>query len=274
MNAYTELMHAIERRSKFLAGPTACLLALLTLGVIAGCRPEAAVEPDGIDVQATPGEVDMASDSNTEERPEPSRDIPAELLEAPEVAAALEAAAQDAGVQLSDVTLLDVNEVTWPDSSLGCAEPGVSYLQVLTPGYRVVVWVDGRRAIYHTTRGAKTINVVPCDSARSKGLSIETLAGGMLGRITEDLRARVGEDVEITPLGLTLVPVPSLTCDDLQVGLPTADPSSAGSVSAMRLAVTEFKLQAGGAIHVYRAFEDEFLHCGQQGVDAEGNPTD
>lgn len=270
---------SIARPLRLRTGNAACL-ALLLLGLMAGCRPDGAgdaANPDGTDLLATPeGQegVEMTTDGESGEPPEPSRDIPIELLEAPEVAAALEAAARDAGVQLSDVSLLDVHEVTWPDSGLGCGEPGASYLQVLTPGFRVVIWAAGARVIYHTTRGAQSLNVVQCDNARSKGMSVETLAGGMLGRIMDDLRERVGEDVEIVPLGLNLVPVTSLTCDDLQVGLPTADPSSAGSISAMRLAVTEFKINAGGAIHVYRAYEDEFLHCGQHGVDAEGNPTD
>ncbi|NTU82248.1 MAG: hypothetical protein HGA45_23195 [Chloroflexales bacterium] len=29
--------------------------------------------------------------------------------------------------------------VEWPDSSLGCPQPGQSYLQVITPGYRVLL---------------------------------------------------------------------------------------------------------------------------------------
>lgn len=266
----------IERRPLSPASPAGLALGLcllLAAGLMAGCTRDADVEP-GVGGTGTPGEVEMASNGDSEERPGPSRDIPQALLDAPEVAAALEAAARDADVELDEVSLLDVNEVTWPDSGLGCGEPGVSYLQVLTPGYRVVAWADGRRVIYHTTRGAEALNVVPCDSARSKGMAVETLAGGMLGRIMDDLRGRVGDDVEILPLGLTLVPARTLTCDELQVGMPTADSAAAGPRDVMRLAITEFRLEANGAIHVYRAHEDEFLYCSRQGMDAEGNPTD
>ena len=35
--------------------------------------------------------------------------------------------------------------VTWPDSSLGCPSPGVSYTQALVDGLRVIVTVDGER---------------------------------------------------------------------------------------------------------------------------------
>lgn len=38
--------------------------------------------------------------------------------------------------------------VTWPDGSLGCPVPGEMYVQVLTPGYRLVFEVDGVRHDY------------------------------------------------------------------------------------------------------------------------------
>lgn len=42
-----------------------------------------------------------------------------------------------AGVDPSPLTTKGVEPVTWPDSSLGCRQPGIQYLQVLTPGYRI-----------------------------------------------------------------------------------------------------------------------------------------
>jgi hypothetical protein len=41
-------------------------------------------------------------------------------------------------------------EVTWPDSSLGCPEPGMMYAQVLTPGYRIKLQIGGKVYEYHT----------------------------------------------------------------------------------------------------------------------------
>jgi hypothetical protein len=43
-----------------------------------------------------------------------------------------------------------VEEVTWPDSSLGCPEPGMNYAQVLTPGYRIKLQSGGKVYEYHT----------------------------------------------------------------------------------------------------------------------------
>lgn len=51
--------------------------------------------------------------------------------------------AQDhTGVAASAMTVLRAESVTWPDGSLGCPEPGMSYTQALVPGYWVELSVD------------------------------------------------------------------------------------------------------------------------------------
>lgn len=57
-------------------------------------------------------------------------------------------AAREAGVPLGSVRVLASEAVTWPDSGLGCSRPDESTLQVLTPGYRVVLDAGGRRLEY------------------------------------------------------------------------------------------------------------------------------
>jgi hypothetical protein len=73
-------------------------------------------------------------------------------------------ARQDLAVQLSmkaeDITVTSVEAVEWRDSSLGCPRPGVNYLQVITPGYRITLAAQGRSYEYHTNR---TSRVVRCD---------------------------------------------------------------------------------------------------------------
>lgn len=57
-------------------------------------------------------------------------------------------AARQAGVQLNSVRVLESEAVTWPDSGLGCSGQGESTLQVLTPGYRVVLVAGDRQLEY------------------------------------------------------------------------------------------------------------------------------
>ena len=47
------------------------------------------------------------------------------------------------GTDPSGATVVKAEAVEWPDGSLGCPELGVMYMQVVTPGYQVVLGLDG-----------------------------------------------------------------------------------------------------------------------------------
>ena len=53
------------------------------------------------------------------------------------------------GVDPGELEVVSVEEVTWPDGSLGCPEPGMSYTQALVEGSKVVLGHDGRVYVYH-----------------------------------------------------------------------------------------------------------------------------
>jgi hypothetical protein len=55
------------------------------------------------------------------------------------------------GVPVDQITVVSSEEVTWPDSSLGCPEPGMMYAQVLTAGTRIVLSAGGRQYSYHSS---------------------------------------------------------------------------------------------------------------------------
>ncbi len=62
----------------------------------------------------------------------------------------------------SAVVLTRAEQVTWPDGSLGCPEPGRKYTQALVPGYRLVAKSAQGEFVYHAdSRG----NVVTCGPA-------------------------------------------------------------------------------------------------------------
>jgi hypothetical protein len=68
-----------------------------------------------------------------------------------------ELAVADLAAKLSvspDAITVKVLEPTdWPDAGLGCPQPGMMYGQVITPGYRIVLEVDGKSYEYHTGGG-------------------------------------------------------------------------------------------------------------------------
>ena len=53
---------------------------------------------------------------------------------------------------LEEITLIEFTEVEWSDSSMDCPEPGMSYLQVITPGYRIILQANGNSYEYHSNR--------------------------------------------------------------------------------------------------------------------------
>jgi len=57
------------------------------------------------------------------------------------------------GIDADEVEIVSVAAREFSDSSLGCPQPGMSYLQVITPGYRVLLEADGRRFDVRTSGG-------------------------------------------------------------------------------------------------------------------------
>ncbi|MGI5835677.1 MAG: hypothetical protein ACOX87_04185 [Chloroflexota bacterium] len=70
---------------------------------------------------------------------------------------AKEDAASRAGVPVSEVIVVRAEAVEWRDSSLGCPEPGKSYLQVITPGYSFTLRAGGNSYVYHTDRANRIV---------------------------------------------------------------------------------------------------------------------
>lgn len=58
------------------------------------------------------------------------------------------------GLERDIVLVGEIQEVTWPDMSLGCPEPGKMYAQMLTSGLKFTLKSGGRRFEYHTGSGA------------------------------------------------------------------------------------------------------------------------
>jgi hypothetical protein len=61
-------------------------------------------------------------------------EVPADLMDK-----ILADAAQRSGVAAASIVERVGQAVEWPDGSLGCPKPGVVYLQVIVPGYHVVL---------------------------------------------------------------------------------------------------------------------------------------
>ena len=66
------------------------------------------------------------------------------------------------GASQKDISILNSKKMDWPNLALGCPLKGHSYLQVITPGYRLKVLVNSRTYFVHT--GANS--VIICENKR------------------------------------------------------------------------------------------------------------
>ncbi|MFO7682477.1 MAG: hypothetical protein R6X34_20765 [Chloroflexota bacterium] len=114
---------------------------------------------------AYPAEADMADmpsgpgDGTPQEAPQPG---------VPDEAAAIaqqlsEDLASRLNLDITDVTLVSSAAVEWSDSSLGCPAEGFAYLQVITPGYQIILAANDQQYDYHTDLNG---NFVLCQKGR------------------------------------------------------------------------------------------------------------
>ena len=52
-------------------------------------------------------------------------------------------------LERSAIEVLGFEQVSWPDASLGCPQPGMQYRQVPVDGYRILLGAQGREYAYH-----------------------------------------------------------------------------------------------------------------------------
>ena len=69
--------------------------------------------------------------------------------------------AQRWSVQVAQIKAVETKAVVWPDTSLGCRQPGIAYTQILTPGYLVRLAYSGNEFEYHIDIHG---NIVYCEN--------------------------------------------------------------------------------------------------------------
>lgn len=77
--------------------------------------------------------------------PDQSAVLPIEVMQA-----VIDVVATQTGDEVATVTIISVEAVEWPDSFLGCPVEGSFAAQVITPGYRVIVQLEGEQLEIHT----------------------------------------------------------------------------------------------------------------------------
>lgn len=148
------------------------LVGALLLGTLSACGGGATPTPPSPAVSTAVSTTATASASVTtasglatvtvSRAATPSASVTRGTMDYPDVVrAALAQATTDLGVAPGQLTIVAVEARDWPDSSLGCPQPGRAYAQIVTPGYRVVVRANGQQYEYHTDRATMIVRCTP-----------------------------------------------------------------------------------------------------------------
>jgi hypothetical protein len=81
--------------------------------------------------------------------------------------------AQQLQLDLDQIEIVTVEEVEWPDACLGVYTADVMCAQVITPGYRVVLAVDGQQYEYHTNLDGSSVQLFSAPEANIGDLLID-----------------------------------------------------------------------------------------------------
>jgi hypothetical protein len=147
-----------------MARPAAALiLAIVTSGLVAACTATGgagtSTEPTG---SIRPGPSEPGRPTVPPSTVPVTGEVPEAVMDA--VRADLSART---GIDASGATVVTAEAVAWPDGSLGCPQPGVMYIQVVTPGYHVVLSLEGTTYDYRVAGEGSVIRL--CEGLKPAG---------------------------------------------------------------------------------------------------------
>lgn len=121
-------------------------LALVAAAQLVGCGNDAMSPPVSI---VAPAGADASDPLSLVSGGPAMNSAPRAAIEA-----ALADAARRTGRPVSALRVVEAMSVTWPDGSLGCAEPGVVYTMAPVRGFRIRIQADAEVLAYHGREGA------------------------------------------------------------------------------------------------------------------------
>lgn len=205
---------------------------------IAGCNQDATESTSSKGIAFVPGQ------GNAESLDAEQKDI-AQL--------AINTLAIHLGIAKDRVLVDTIRAVEWPDSSVGCPQPDEAYLQVITPGHKITLRVDGQIHVVHEARGHAFV----CVRAKAPGSVVtpqyELLFGDQLVFARRDLASRLGVTEDV----IKAASAEEVTWPDASMGCPEpGQPYAQMAVSGWAL-----KLRHGAREYTYHTDLTRTIPC-------------
>lgn len=200
-------------------------LNVIALGLILGllaaaCGPGPTSTPEPPELATvsppasyTPQAVSPMPTERSMETPPPGHIPPQEDLVVDQVVADLAARLEIAS---SAVEILALEDVVWPDASLGCPAPGKMYAQVETPGWLITLRAEDKTYSYHADQRG---NYVLCQD----GEPLEPLSqqeGHMHNQTVQQAIADLASRLDVAESQIELVSLEEVTWRDGSLGCP------------------------------------------------------
>jgi hypothetical protein len=249
-------------------------MALILILAAVACGPTEPVADTTPSPSATPApETDTPpapSTTPTSSAPEPPpATAPASETAAPETALpdlspeaeqvlvlAREDLAQRLGLAEEGIVVQSIEPVTWPDTSLGCPQPGMFYAQILTPGYLVILEAGGEAYEYHTGTPEPVVlcekESTPMEDSLMPGTvepagAVEPGLEALIQQVKEDLALRlsvVAEQITVLEAKAVVWPDASLGCP--QPGMRYLQVPQDGALILLGFEDTVYEYHSGG----------------------------
>jgi hypothetical protein len=121
----------------------------------AGWRVRLRLGKDTVDLIVAEGRAQICNVQSGERAAPERRTVERKL--APLTEEAREDLARRLSMPPQSISVLEAVSVVWPDSSAGCPQKGMSYAQVQTPGFRILLTAGGRTYHYHGRDGGPPV---------------------------------------------------------------------------------------------------------------------
>jgi hypothetical protein len=167
--------------------------------------------------------------------------------------------AEQLQISADEIRIVSIEAVEWRNSSLGCPKPGMAYLDVISPGYRMVLEATGREYVYHTgPAGFVLCETEPKLSAKEdpKPTDEDALDAKMKAMV-EESKKDLSERLNVSAEEIVLVSAEAVEWRDSSLGCPKPGMNYLMVVTPGYL----FKLQAKGQTHQYHAGADSPFYC-------------
>src|SRR5574341_363262 len=176
-------------------GDTNMKRLLFTLSIV-GLLVAACGSPGVSDLPTTEPTSTQPAPTTTPVPPPTGTHIPVDIP--PAQNAAVQALAAALGLPVDQIKLVSIDAVEWPDGCLGVRRLGVLCIQVITPGFRIVLEANGKQYEYHTNADGSVL--APAESqlvasSAQEAAAVKALASS-LGIASKDIQVVSAAAVE------------------------------------------------------------------------------